>query len=67
MYFREHGIAHFHAISCEFDRVFEVDTLEMIEGDLPRREQKLLLEWAEPIVRNSARCGRRKSTSRFPD
>lgn len=33
MYFREHGEAHFH-------------TLEMIEGDLPRRAQRLVREWA---------------------
>jgi hypothetical protein len=47
MYFREHGVAHFHAIYGEFNGVFEVDTLEMIEGDLPGRARKLVLEWAE--------------------
>lgn len=46
MYFREHGVAHFHAIYGEFNGVFEVDTLDMIEGDLPGRAQKLVLEWA---------------------
>jgi hypothetical protein len=47
MYFREHGVPHFHAIYGEFNGVFAVDTLEMIEGDLPGRAQKLVLEWAE--------------------
>lgn len=47
MYFREHGVAHFHAIYGEFNGVFEVDTLEMIEGDLPARAQRLVREWAE--------------------
>ena len=47
MYFREHGVPHFHAIYGEFNGVFEVDTLKMIEGDLPGRAQKLVLEWAE--------------------
>jgi hypothetical protein len=48
MYFREHGIPHFHAIYGEFNGVFEVENLEMIEGDLPGRAQKLVLEWASP-------------------
>jgi len=33
MYFKEHGVPHFHSIYGEFDGVFNVKTLEMIEGD----------------------------------
>ena len=47
MYFREHGVPHFHAIYGEFNGVFEVTTLEMIEGDLPQRAQRLVCDWAE--------------------
>ena len=47
MYFREHGLPHFHAIYGEFNGVFETDTLEMIEGDLPNRAQHLIKEWAK--------------------
>ncbi len=47
MYFREHGIPHFHAIYAEFNGVFDVKTLEMIEGDLPPRAQRLVHDWAE--------------------
>ena len=32
MYFREHGLPHFHAIYGEFNGVFETDNLKMIEG-----------------------------------
>jgi len=41
MYFSqsEHGVPHFHA-------VFNIDTLEMMEGDLPSRARKLVKEWA---------------------
>ncbi len=46
MYFREHGVAHFHAIYGEYNGVFDIETLEMIEGDLPGRAQKLVREWA---------------------
>ena len=46
MYFREHGIPHFHAIYAEYNGVFDVETLEMIEGDLPQRAQRLVRAWA---------------------
>jgi len=46
MYFREHGTPHFHAIYGEYNGVFEIDTLEMIEGDLPSRAQNMIREWA---------------------
>ncbi len=48
MYFREHGVPHFHAIYAEYNGVFNIQTLEMIEGDLSTRAQKLIREWAEP-------------------
>ena len=47
MYFKEHGVPHFHAIYGEYNGVFEIDTLDMIEGDLPNRAIKLINEWAE--------------------
>lgn len=46
LYFREHGVPHFHAVYAEYNGVFDIETLEMIEGDLPRRAQKLVREWA---------------------
>ena len=48
MYFSqsEHGVPHFHAVYGEFNGVFAIETLEMIEGDLPSRSQKLVKEWA---------------------
>ena len=48
MYFSqsEHGIPHFHAIYGEYNSVFDIQTLEMIEGDLPMRAQRLVKEWA---------------------
>lgn len=46
MYFKEHGVPHFHALYGEHNGVFEIDSLEMIEGDLPSRAQKLIKEWA---------------------
>lgn len=33
--------------TAEFNGVFDIESLEMIEGDLPNRAQKLVKEWAE--------------------
>jgi len=46
MYFREHSPPHFHALYGEYNGVFDLQTLEMTEGDLPRRAQKMIKEWA---------------------
>ena len=48
MYFTqsEHGAPRFHAIYAEFNGVFNIETLEMMEGDLPLRAQRLVREWA---------------------
>jgi hypothetical protein len=46
MYFREHGIPHFHATYGDYNGVFALDTLDLIEGRLPRRAQSLVREWA---------------------
>ena len=47
MYFKEHGVPHFHAIYGEFNGVFNVTTLEMIEGDMPARAAKMVKDWAK--------------------
>jgi hypothetical protein len=48
MYFSqsEHGVPHFHAVYGEFNGVFNIDSLEMMEGDLPLRAQRLVKDWA---------------------
>jgi len=46
MYFREHGVPRFHAIYGEFNGVFDIENLDMIEGDMPRRAENLVREWA---------------------
>jgi hypothetical protein len=47
MYFSqsEHGVPHFHAIYGEYNAVFDIQTMEMLEGDLPLRAQRLVREW----------------------
>lgn len=43
---REHNPPHFHAVYGEYNGTFDIATLEMIEGDLPIKAQKLIQEWA---------------------
>ena len=48
MYFSqsEHGISHFHAIYGEHNAVFSIEAVEVIEGDLPPRAERMVKEWA---------------------
>ena len=46
MYFNDHSPPHFHAIYGEHEATFAIDTLEVLEGALPRRALALVLEWA---------------------
>jgi hypothetical protein len=47
LFFGDHPPPHFHAVYGEYVGLFNIDTLEMIEGDLPNRAKKLVLEWAK--------------------
>ncbi len=46
LFFGDHLPPHFHAVYGEHLGLFNIDTLEMIEGDLPNRARKLVIEWA---------------------
>lgn len=42
----EHNPPHFHAVYGEYNGSFSILDLKMIEGDLPRKAQSLIIEWA---------------------
>ena len=46
LFFADHPPPHFHAIYGEYIGLFDINTLEMIEGDLPSRAKNLVVEWA---------------------
>lgn len=48
MYFlgSEHNPPHIHVVYGEYLGVIDIRTLEMIEGDLPRKALSLVQEWA---------------------
>ena len=46
IFFRgEHNPAHIHALYGEHNGLFEISSMEMIEGDLPGKAVKLVQEW----------------------
>lgn len=47
LFFGDHPPPHFHAVYGEHIGLFGIDTIEMIEGDLPNRARNLVVEWAE--------------------
>lgn len=46
-YFNEHSPPHFHALYGENEAVYEIRTLKLYAGDLPRRAHNMVLEWAD--------------------
>lgn len=44
MFFREHGVPHFHAVYGEHEISVEVDS-GRIHGEFPPRALKLVIEW----------------------
>ena len=47
LFFGDHPPPHFHAVYGEHVGLFSIDTLDMIEGDLPGRAKKLVNEWGK--------------------
>ncbi len=46
MFFNDHAPPHFHARYGEFEATIDLGTLEIMEGQLPRRGLSLVQEWA---------------------
>jgi hypothetical protein len=46
MYFNDHLPPHFHAEYGEAEAVYAIDSLDILRGQLPRRAQSMVVEWA---------------------
>ncbi|WP_394754003.1 DUF4160 domain-containing protein [Crenothrix sp.] len=46
LFFGDHPPPHFHAVYSEYNALFNIEALEMMEGDLPPRAMKMVVEWA---------------------
>jgi hypothetical protein len=42
-----HHQTHFHAYYQEYVGIFSLDPVELIAGDLPKRQRRLVEAWAE--------------------
>lgn len=47
MYYREHGIPHFHARYGEHQAQITISSSEPLTGSLPARASRLVTEWAD--------------------
>ena len=47
MFYSEHSPPHFHAKYAGDEAVYEIQTLRLYAGQLPRRVHNLVLEWAD--------------------
>jgi hypothetical protein len=46
MYFADHNPPHFHAEYQGFKAEYDIQSLKILTGELPRRAHSLVLEWA---------------------
>jgi hypothetical protein len=44
MYFNDHSPAHFHAEYGEYEAVYEIETLNILRGEFPRRAHGMVIE-----------------------
>jgi hypothetical protein len=47
MFWRDHNPPHFHVRYAGSQALVRISDLKIIEGALPRRAERILLEWAE--------------------
>ena len=46
MYFSDHGIPHFHAEPGSDNASIAIETLQIVEGNLPAATRRIVIEWA---------------------
>ena len=65
-FLREHNPPHFHAVYGEYNGIFEIETLKMLEGDLPRKAQNLITEWASNYQKELMKMWNEKQLQKLP-
>lgn len=46
MFYNDHNPPHFHVIYQNFEATLSIESLEVLEGQLPKRAYNLSVEWA---------------------
>lgn len=62
---KEHEPSHIHALYGEYVGEFNIQTFEMMEGDLPPKAQALVREWLASIRSSCKQCGTPKLSRSF--
>lgn len=44
---KEHEPSHLHALYGENVGIFDLQSIKMLEGDLPKKAQELVIEWMQ--------------------
>ena len=63
---KEHNPPHFHAVYGEHNGIFEISTIEMLEGDLPIKAQSLVKEWASLYIEDILNMWNSKTLKKLP-
>ncbi len=69
MFWQDHAPPHFHALYGEYEVLISIQTLEILEGNMPRRALALVLEWAREhqaeLSENWERCTHNQSLQKI--
>jgi Domain of unknown function (DUF4160) len=49
LYPRDHNPPHFHVYYGEYEAIISIRTLEIIAGELPSKQLKKVIKWAEIV------------------
>lgn len=63
---KEHEPSHIHAIYGEYVGIFNLQTIEMIEGDLPKRAQEMVKEWLTIYQKELLNMWNKQNISKLP-
>lgn len=55
----QHHMPHFHAYYQDEVGIYDIGKIECLAGSLPRRQERLVLAWAELHRENYCQTGRR--------
>ncbi|MBK9255149.1 MAG: DUF4160 domain-containing protein [Saprospiraceae bacterium] len=47
MYFKDHFPPHFHAVYNEFEALMSIESGEIMQGDIPKKQLRLVQAWTE--------------------
>lgn len=66
-YFNELAPPHFHALYGDDEAIYEIQTLRLYAGSLPRRAHNMVLEWADQHRVELMECWNVSRLGRTPD